>query len=161
MDIENNNFKKCMGNFATGITVVTTNTSEGLPCGMTINSFTSLSLEPPLILFNVDKNAHNHDNFANCNKFTVNILSEKQSAISHSFAFPSTIRWDEIDHGISTNKTPKINGCISYIECDIEDIHTGGDHSIIIGRVTKMNIASEENPLIYFKGQYRKIGNEL
>ncbi|MDA0782207.1 MAG: flavin reductase family protein [Rickettsiales bacterium] len=161
MNLDSLDFRNCMGRFATGVTVVTTKLNNDLPCGMTVNSFTSLSLEPPLVLFNVDKNAHNHDNFANCTKFTVNILSERQSDISQKFACPSTIKWQDIDYTDYSNNTPKINGCIAYIACDTEQIYKGGDHSIIIGRVTDMDIESKENPLIYFKGKYSKIGDKL
>ena len=159
MKFNTHDFRHCMGRFSTGVTVITTIIENKIPCGMTINSFTSLSLDPPLVLFNVDKNAHNHDNFANCKSFTVNILSEEQADISQRFAHPSTLDWNKINYTNNINDTPKIDGCIAYIACTKEQIYAGGDHSIIIGRVTDMNIASEENPLIYFKGKYRKIGN--
>ena len=158
MKFNTHDFRHCMGRFATGVTVITTTIENNMPCGMTINSFTSLSLEPPLVLFNVDKNAYNHDNFANCTNFTVNILSEEQSDISQKFAQPSSLDWNNISYMENSNATPKLDGCISYIACNKEKVYAGGDHSIIIGHVTEMDIASEKNPLIYFKGKYRKIG---
>lgn len=161
MSLDKNEFRRCMGHFATGITVVTTNTKENKPCGMTVNSFSSLSLEPPLILFSVDKNAHNHDNFTNCKKFAVNILSENQKDISVAFAHPSSVNWNEIKHKEAENGSPILKGCLAYISCINENIYAGGDHSIIIGRVTDMQMSLDEQPLIYFKGKYRKVGDIL
>lgn len=161
MSFDKNDFRRCMGHFATGITVVTTNLAENKPCGMTINSFASLSLEPPLILFSLDKNAHNHDNFTSCNKLVVNILNEDQKDISVAFAHPSSVNWNKILYVEAKNGCPVIKGCLAYVECIIENIYQGGDHSIIIGRVTDMQISPQEQPLIYFKGKYRKVGDIL
>lgn len=161
MSFDKNDFRLCMGHFATGITVITTNTSENKPCGMTVNSFSSLSLEPPLILFSVDKKASNYDNLTSCREFAVSILAESQKNISSTFANPSSINWHEISYKDGKNGSPIINGCLAYIECLNENLYEGGDHTIIIGRVTDMQIAPQEQPLIYFKGKYRKIGDIL
>jgi flavin reductase (DIM6/NTAB) family NADH-FMN oxidoreductase RutF len=161
MNFDKHDFRHCMGRFATGITVVSTINTQGKKCGMTINSFSSLSLEPPLILFSIDKNAHNHDSFATCKKFNVNILSDKQQQLSQSFAAPSGVKWDKINHSNDSNGIPTISECIAYIFCDMEQVYSGGDHSIIVGRVSDLITSSEEDPLLYFKGKYRKIGEEL
>jgi len=161
MTFDSTDFRHCMGHFTTGITVVTTINEENVRCGMTINSFSSLSLEPPLVTFSVDKNAHNHNNFANCKKFVVNILAEAQQNISKTFAHPSSVEWNNVDYETSDDGCILIKDCIAYIQCEAENIYHGGDHTIIIGRVINFQMTSDEPPLLYFKGKYRKIGDKL
>ena len=160
MIFNNDDFRRCMGHFTTGVTVVTTVKGSGNLCGMTVNSFTSLSLEPPLILFSIDKNAHSHDRFFGSSDFTVNILSQSQKNLSAYFANPSLVKWEDVDYSVNNNFI-KIDDCLAYVFCEKETVYEGGDHSIIIGKVIDIETVPDKKPLTYYKGKYRKIGDML
>ncbi len=149
-----NLFKECMGTFATGVTVITTRKAEGI----TVNSFCSLSLDPPLILFNLEKKAARFEAFHKCDDFFVNILSEHQRIVSQEFAKGTQESWKEYfdeDHSL-----PILKGILCYIHCIKHHTYDGGDHKIIVGKVENMKKISEEQPLIYYQGNYHQIQHE-
>jgi flavin reductase (DIM6/NTAB) family NADH-FMN oxidoreductase RutF len=154
-------FKDCMSSFATGVTVVTTSTNNNNPQGITINSFSSLSLNPLLVSFNLLKSS----NFFSClseNKaFNVNILSEQQMILSKIFASPNSVVWDNIkfDYSKKTN-SPCLLDSLGIIECNLYNIYEGGDHYIIIGEVIDLH-KFESKPLVYYQRSYRKIGESI
>jgi len=154
-------FRNCMGCYTTGITVVTMTDENNTPHGITINSFSSVSLSPPLVLFSLEKQANTYQYFLNTKSFAVNILAEDQKDISMNFAHPTTAKWDNIKHHSGNNNCPIIEDVLAYTECDIEQIYDGGDHSIIIGRVTDLKILSDGRPLLYNRGKYTLLGKEV
>jgi flavin reductase (DIM6/NTAB) family NADH-FMN oxidoreductase RutF len=153
MSFDNSDFRHCLGCFATGVTVITT-MHDDRPYGVTINSFSSLSLQPPLVLFSLDKSSHIYEKFSGTEKFTVNILSEKQENLSRLYAHPGSVDWKNIAYTTGKNNCPILKGAIAYLECVKENIHDGGDHTIFVGRVENLQKVSEEAPLLYFKGKY-------
>lgn len=157
MKIDEHIFKQCLGCFATGVTVVTYVDNIGKNHGITINSFASLSLDPPLILFNLAKDSNNYDIFKTATKFTVNILSELQLNISKHFAFAKADKWQNIEFLIGKNNCPILDGIVAYIECDLKEQYDGGDHTIIIGEVTNLKKLADTKPLIYFHGKYNNL----
>ena len=161
MNFSDSDFRRAMGRFPSGITVVTLKDTENNYKAMTVNSFASVSLSPPLILFSINKDSQNYDDFANSKNYNINFLSEHQKTISHLFSKPSALNWNEIDYTIADNFCPIIKNCISYIQCVPEHIYAGGDHSIIVCMVNKIEILSDEKPLIFYKGKYNIIGEEL
>ena len=161
MNFSGSDFRRVMGRFPTGITVVTLKNKDNKYTAMTLNSFASVSLSPPLILFSIDKNSHNHDDFTDSDNFTINFLSQNQRSLSQLFSEPSKLIWDDIDYIIGSNLCPIINNCISYIECKTQHIYAGGDHSIIVCKVTAIQDLSDDKPLIFYKGKYNNIGKEL
>ena len=146
--------RRIMGCFATGVTVVTTN-SEPMT-GLTANSVTSLSLEPPLVLFAVDKNASSHKAFQETRCFAMNILSAEQQAISNRFATPGPKDFSDLDIRTAETGAPIIAGGLGWVDCKLTEILPGGDHDIFIGEIVAGELRSG-NPLLYFAGKYRDI----
>jgi len=146
------NFKKTLSRFTTGITVVTT-TVNGKIHGKTINSFSSLSLSPPLVLFSLDIKSSKLDVFKNTKKISINILSKNQKYISNNFAkkIPS---WKNIDYNIFENGIPILNNCVSNLDCKIVDKIKKGDHIIFICKVMNVLNNKKFKPLIYFDSKY-------
>ena len=158
--IEATNFKKSMSKFATGVAIVTS-VFEKQKIGITINSFNSVALEPPLILFSLEKKSARYEKFINQQNFTVNILSQSQRNLSELFAWNKVIDWERIGYRNSDiNGCPILEDVTSYFECSLHDIFEGGDHSIIIGKVESSK-AFDLDPLIYHDGAYKKIGARI
>lgn len=157
MNFSERDFRDCVGCFATGVTVITIKCDEEKYRGITINSFASVSLNPPLVLFSLDKAAHSYEPFINSDVFNINILSEKQQEVSEEFATPSVVDWDKIDYSLGENDSPLLTGSIAYIECEKYQEFDGGDHTIFVGRVAKLKKVSNEKPLLYFHGNYAQI----
>jgi flavin reductase (DIM6/NTAB) family NADH-FMN oxidoreductase RutF len=154
------NFKKSMANFVTGITVITT-TFEDKPIGITVNSFNSVSLEPSLILFSLEKKSARYAKFINQKFFTVNILSESQKNLSELFAWHKEVDWKIIKwHHSKNNDCPILDNCSAYLDCEIYQIHEGGDHSIIVAKVINSE-ALDFDPLIYHRRKYKKLGDDI
>jgi flavin reductase (DIM6/NTAB) family NADH-FMN oxidoreductase RutF len=152
-------FKEALGSFATGVTVVSTLDRRQQPCGITINAFASVSLEPPLVLFNLAKSSACHSIFRKAKHFTVNILAEDQHAISQIFAFAKEDKWKGVPFSEGKNKCPVLTGAVTYIECDMFKQYKGGDHTILVGKVTYVQKQSTKKPLLYYRGQYSNVGD--
>jgi flavin reductase (DIM6/NTAB) family NADH-FMN oxidoreductase RutF len=155
MSIEKTDFRRTLGCFATGITVITTVDDDGGPVGLTANSFTSLSLDPPMVLFCLDRNIQSFEAFHDNRHFAVNILSAGQKDMSSRFAQSGAEKWSGVEFETWETGCPILDGCLANLECDIESIHEGGDHVIIIGEVKRIACAEDGSaPLIYFRGGY-------
>jgi flavin reductase (DIM6/NTAB) family NADH-FMN oxidoreductase RutF len=158
---DSRSFRDIMGIFATGITVVTLESEELY--GMTANAFSSLSLDPPLILVCVAKTASMHAALSDTSSFAVNILGENQDDISTLFAKHG--RREEPLGGTPYHTgilgTPILDDCIAFVECKLRDQFPGGDHTIVVGEVVDFNLNdSSVDPLLFFKGRYRKLSEE-
>lgn len=153
-------FRNILGTFATGITVVTTRDTAGLPIGVTINSFASVSLDPPLVLFSLRKESPLCALFESSKNFNINILSHKQENISNLFAGPGENKFAQIDWRDGENNVPLIESCLSALECENHAIYDGGDHSIFIGKVTAMAQSKETSPLLYYQGKYCTVADQ-
>jgi len=147
-----------MSRFATGVTVVAAVDREGSPFGLTVSSFTSVSLEPPLILVCIDHGAASHDPLMAASHFTVNILGAAQSAVADRFATePSQGRFDDVSWSQSALGTPLVDGSRAWLECSRHEIYDGGDHSILLGRVEAAG--SQGGPaLLFHQGRYGSSG---
>jgi 4-nitrophenol 2-monooxygenase / 4-nitrocatechol 4-monooxygenase, reductase component len=148
-------FKNAMSHFASGVTVVTTE-HEGKPFGMTVASFASLSLHPPLVLICIEKSVKTHDAIAASGKFGVSILRSDQQDISARFASRADDKFTGIDVRRGTLGVPLIAGALTTLECSIENRLPGGDHTIFIGKVVDAQ-TTEGNPLLYFRSGYREM----
>lgn len=158
MSIDQREFRNAVGCFATGVTVITTLDSNGDKVGITANSFSSLSLDPPLILFCIDSKINSFDAFENCANFIVNVLHEEQQDISNNFARSSDEKWDGISHEFGQNGCPSFENSIAVLECKKHAIHEGGDHLIMVGEVTHIKYdAGNNHPLLYYKGSYSSV----
>jgi flavin reductase (DIM6/NTAB) family NADH-FMN oxidoreductase RutF len=157
-------FRRAMGCFATGVTVITVD-YEGQVQGMTANAFTSVSLDPLLVLVCVDHEARTHAHLRARKRFGINVLSDRQRAVSEHYARPDRdparaeqeagARFDRTQHG-----TPMLQGCLAYLECVLQSAQDAGDHTIFIAEVEDV-VVREGKPLLYFKSSYRTMGPEL
>lgn len=150
--INKDSFKKTLSKFATGITVVATNSNSVL-YGKTINSFSSLSLSPPLILFSLDIKSSKLNIFKNSKTVSINVLSKNQKIISDNFA-KKIPDWERIEYSISKNRNPIIKNCVSNLDCEIIDKIKKGDHIIFICKVIRVSNNDKLKPLIYFNSNY-------
>ena len=146
-------FRDAMGCFATGVAVVTGRDEDGEPVGVTVNSFSSVSLSPPLVLFCLDRQADSLQPFTDGKPFAVNILSAEQSALSHRFAQSGVDKWHGVDWRAGGNDCPALPGAVARYECTSVAAHDGGDHLILVGRVDDVE-TSDSAPLLYFRGNY-------
>ncbi|MFD2706020.1 flavin reductase family protein [Salibacterium lacus] len=144
-------FKTAMGKFATGVTVVTTDTEDGVH-GMTANAFMSVSMDPKLVLISVGRHANTHRIIEQNGVFAVNILSEDQMEPAQYFAKQLE---EDVDIPIERFEgQPIIEGSLASIVCTVYDSHEAGDHTLFIGQVENL-IVQDETPLLYFEGQFR------
>ncbi len=155
MSFDPRTFRDACGHFATGVVVATCIDKSGQPAGVTVNSFTSVSLDPPLVLFCLDKGAYSRAVFADVQLFAINILSGSQQDLSTTFAQSDVDRFADVACNAGQNGAPLLDGALCHLECVTEHRYPGGDHEIIVGRVTNLSVEhAEERPLIYYKGKY-------
>lgn len=150
-------FRDVMGCFATAVTVVSTLAKNKRPIGVTVNSFNSVSLDPPLVLYSLDKKATNLKSFSNADKVAINVLREDQEDISTGFATIGESFFDKVDYRISESGSPILSEALAIFHCTKETIHDGGDHIIFICRVISAHQDPLGHPLIYYRGRYSAI----
>ncbi|HEY1272870.1 MAG TPA: flavin reductase family protein [Terriglobales bacterium] len=163
MSATQSEFRKAMGCFATGVTVITVD-QEGEVHGMTANAFSSVSLDPMLVLVCVDHRARTHSHLHAKKRFGINVLAENQRAISeyyarssetHQHAEQAGAHFDRTGHG-----TPVLRGALAYLECRLHSAQDAGDHTIFIAEVEEV-VVRDGNPLLFYRGQYRKTGDVI
>jgi len=145
-------FRKCLGQFATGVTVITTQTPQGA-VGLTANSFSSLSLDPPLILWSIDLKSSRFAHFHDSNSFAINILGSDQIHLSNHFATAGADKFDEVAWTRGRNGAPLLQGVAGFLECTKYGEYPGGDHCIIVGRVDRAYKADKQI-LLFAQGKY-------
>jgi flavin reductase (DIM6/NTAB) family NADH-FMN oxidoreductase RutF len=164
MGISQAEFREAMGRFATGVTIITVDL-DGEVHGMTANAFASVSLDPLLLLVCVDRNARTHAHLHTKKRFGVNILAENQRSISEYYARPeSTHQYAEAEAGARFDRTvhgtPMLRGSLAYLECKLQSAQEAGDHTIFIAEVEDL-LVHQGDPLLFYRGKYRKIGEEV
>src|ERR1700719_4036526 len=147
MPIDKNELRRVMGHFATGVTVITTVSSDGKHYGLTANAFTSVSLEPPLLLISVDKKAESYPFFEQSRVFTVNILADDQEALSRRFAVSGGPKFEGVAYHRGANNVPILEGTLAYIECRVYASHEAGDHTLYLGAIEQAE-TREGKPLL-------------
>ncbi|NKD84800.1 flavin reductase family protein [Haematospirillum jordaniae] len=160
MLLDDHSFRKTLGCFPTGVTVMTTLGKDGAATGVTISAFSSLSLSPPLVLFCLDKKTSCLDAFLD-GHFGVNILAQDQKAVSVAFARRSGDKWQGITQRRGVTGIPLLEGCVAYLECKVVQVVDGGDHKIIVGQVEHLESNDVKLPLLYFRGDYSRIGDAV
>jgi flavin reductase (DIM6/NTAB) family NADH-FMN oxidoreductase RutF len=155
MPVDDAQFKLAMSHFASGVTVVTTEL-EGKPYGMTVAAFSSLSLNPPLVLVCIEKSVKTHDAIVQAKKFGVCILGQGQVDLSNRFASRIEDKFAGVDIRRGELGVPIVAGAITAIECRLADQLPGGDHTIFVGEVVDIR-TGEGAPLVYFRSGYREI----
>jgi flavin reductase (DIM6/NTAB) family NADH-FMN oxidoreductase RutF len=158
MAVDQSEFRRVMGHFATGVTVITTHDGAGKLAGLTANAVSSVSLSPPLVLVCVDKSAESFPSFAASNVFAINILSEGQEAVSRRFAKSGGDKFTGLGFRLGATGAPLLSDTIAHLECDIRHAFDAGDHTIYVGEVRDLGVGEELEPLLYFRGGYRNLG---
>lgn len=153
-EIDTRSLRNVLGCYATGVAVIAARTSSLEHVGVTVNSFSSLSLDPPLVQFSLVKTAGVLTHFQQAEHFSVNILSSKQEAISNMFARPSTASWDSVDYACGEDGCALLAGCVAQLECRRRDEIDGGDHRIFIGTVVRFHLMGPAHPLLFYRGRY-------
>ncbi len=156
MAIDEAGFRKAMSCFASGVTIVTTE-ADGVPFGMTVSAFCSVSLVPPLVLVCIEKSARIHEAIPKAERFAVNILRAGQEAISNTFASRTGDRFEGIRVREGKLKVPLLDDSLAIVECRLHASLPGGDHTIFVGEVVAAAIGEGE-PLLYFRSAYGTIG---
>jgi flavin reductase (DIM6/NTAB) family NADH-FMN oxidoreductase RutF len=151
--IDSRRFREVCGHYATGVAVVTACGGQAGMVGVTVNSFTSVSLDPPLVQFSLDRKASVFPIFTDATHFVINVLSTEQRQHSSRFALKSDA-FEEVVYAAGMHGCPVLEGCIANIECEKYAVYDAGDHVIILGRVTALHCASETEPLLFFRGSY-------
>ena len=147
-----------MSRFPTGVTVVAAVGPEGRPFGLTVNSFTSVSLDPPLVLVCIDREAASHDPLMASSHFAVNVLASEQPDVADRFAGePARSRFDDVSWQASALGAPLVEGAAAWLECSRHEVYEVGDHSILVGKVESTG-AREGASLLYHRGRYGSAG---
>lgn len=154
MTIDKRKLRDAFGSFATGVCVVTTMPLRGEPIGMTINSFSSVSLEPPLVLWSIQNNSECFDVFDDTEKFAINILSSAQQAHSASYARKGEHVLNAADYRLGRTGSPILRDALTSFECRVWARYPGGDHLIIVGEVLEFTTRPTGRPLLFYKGGY-------
>jgi flavin reductase (DIM6/NTAB) family NADH-FMN oxidoreductase RutF len=150
-------FRDALGCFATGVTIITAMGPDGKPIGLTANSFTSVSLDPPLLLVCVANGAGSAAVLRSEERFAVNVLQIGQQPTSNRFAGKGEDRFANTPWEVGEFGTPVLTGSLSSFECARDAVHDGGDHFILVGRVLKAMFEPRRDPLLYFRGKYRRL----
>jgi len=155
-------FRRVLGHYPTGVCIITSADDAGAPIGMVVGTFTSVSLEPPLVGFLPDKRSSSWAALRATGRFAVNVLSASQqapcAAIASRAAPPE--RFASVDWAPSAHGLPLIAGAIATIECQIEAVHDAGDHDFVLGRVIAMDVHHDGAPLLFHKGRYGQFATD-
>lgn len=151
-------FRNCLGQFPTGVCIITA-PGEDEPVGMTMSSFNSLSLDPPLILFSIDRRAKGLPQWEAAPSFVVHILSEDQRELSNRFARPGANKWEGLPYKPGPDGAPILAGAAAVFECRPHARHDGGDHVLFIARVERFKANPDRRPLVFCRGRYSELGS--
>jgi 3-hydroxy-9,10-secoandrosta-1,3,5(10)-triene-9,17-dione monooxygenase reductase component len=154
--IDQAHYRQVLGHFPTGVTVVAGMDGDE-PVGLAVGSFFSLSIDPPLVGFCVGKTSNSWSRMADAGSFCVNILGADQEDVCRVFATSAEDKFTSIGWRPSETGSPLIEGVLAWIDCDLDTVHEGGDHHIVIGRVRGMEIGHEGEPLVFFRGGYANL----
>ncbi len=149
--------RRVLGHFATGVVAVAGVSPEtGEPAGLAANSFTSVSLDPPLVAFCVARTSTSWPVIRAAERFTINILAETQEQVCRQLAARGREKFRDLPWGPSPSGAPVLAGTLAWIEADVEDEHEAGDHTIVVARVRHLS-ASDQDPLLFFRGEYGRL----
>jgi len=149
-------FRRCLGHFATGVTVISCCSRDGVATGITANSFSSVSLEPPLVLWNIAKVSRSLTDFLDADYFGINVLHLDQEPLATHFARSEDELFADVPSERSANGVPRLGGSLAWLECRTHAVHDSGDHYIIVGEVIDYAARAGE-PLLFYRGQYGRL----
>lgn len=157
--IDPQEFRKVMGQFATGVTVVTAQTPDGRPHGLTANAFMSVSLDPPLVLVSIDKKTDTHGYLHEAGVFCVNILREEHQELSDRFASKHPDKFEGVSHTTKHSGAPVLEEALAWIDCRVVNRFEGGDHTLFLGEVLGLEHRGGR-PLLFYGGKYMRLPEE-
>ncbi len=157
-DFDSKAFRQALGKFPTGVTVITSLDEQDSPVGVTASSFNSVSMDPPLVLWSIDKSARSESAFSNATHFAVNVLCEAQVETSNRFASRGEDKFSGIDYETNEQGVPMLAGCAARFECKTWAVYDGGDHNIIVGEILEFEQSSDLKPLVFSEGSYAVTG---
>ncbi|WP_369389999.1 flavin reductase family protein [Streptomyces sp. CG1] len=158
--VEPGEFRRVLGSFATGVTVITAPAAEGEPgpAGFACQSFSSLSLDPPLICFMVGRTSTTWPRIARAGVFCVNVLGAGQGELCRAFAVSGADKFAGVPYDAApVSGSPRLTGAAAWIDCTIHAVHTGGDHLIVVGRVTALGTEEPADPLLFHQGRFARL----
>jgi len=159
-EFDTRQFRRVLGHFPTGVAVVTAIDPDGQPAGMAIGSFTSVSLDPPLVAFLPDKNSSSYPRIRAAGSFCVNFLTAEQEWICRTFAAKGGDKFQHIEWTPAPESgAPVLDGVLAWIDCQLDVVHEAGDHYIVLGRVTGLGTTSDSLPLLFFQGGYGRFAS--
>lgn len=151
--IDTLDLRRAFGRFGTGVTVITTRAPDGTRMGVTANSFNTVSLEPPIVLWSLSNQSPSLAGFRSAGRFVVNVLALDQIELSHRFSRPAADKFAGVTFSESLGGMPVLGGCAATIECAIVNIHAVGDHMLFLGQVERYAY-EQADPLLFCNGQY-------
>jgi 3-hydroxy-9,10-secoandrosta-1,3,5(10)-triene-9,17-dione monooxygenase reductase component len=149
-------FKTVLGHFSSGVVIVTS-TSDDEPVGLTAQSFTALSLDPPMVLFCVAHTSTTWPRFRDTGRFCVHVLGDHQVELCQQFARSGVDKFAGVEWSPGPSGNPVIEGCLAYIDCTLQNIHDEGDHHIVVGNVEDLSVGKQGDPLIFYRGAFRRL----
>ena len=154
MSFDTRAFRQALGSFPTGVAVITAVAASRHPMGITVNSFTSVSLEPPMVLWCLDKKSDRYETFTKSRGFTISILGTAHEDVSARLAKPGSHSLEGIGLIVTELGPPGLADALAIFECDSEAVYEGGDHAILVGRVLRFARRDAGAPLVFFRGRY-------
>jgi len=154
MEIEATTFRQVLGQYPTGVCVVTALSDQGQPCGMVVGSFTSVSLDPPLVGFLPDKRSSSWPAIEKAGHFCVNVLASDQTDLCRQLSKSGPEKFAGVDYTLSAHNLPILAGATVSIECRLHSVTEAGDHWMVLGRVLGLEARRDADPMLFFRGQY-------
>jgi 3-hydroxy-9,10-secoandrosta-1,3,5(10)-triene-9,17-dione monooxygenase reductase component len=158
MSFERRDFRDALGRFATGVALVTARAQDQRPIGITINSFSSVSLDPPLVLWSLASTSPNLEHFGVGSEHLIHILAHDQEELARRFASRMEFKFEGLQHGESPKGLPRFDDCLAYFDCTTHAWHTEGDHVIVIARVHGLDHRARD-PLLFCGGKFAVLGS--
>lgn len=152
--VDPSTFRTVLGHFCTGITIITGLDDSGSPFGLACQSFSSLSLDPPLVLICPGRNSTSWPRIERTGRFTVNVLAEDQQDVSAAFGSRTGAKFDATSWHVTDDGAVVLDNVLVWLYCDVQAAHDGGDHQIVVGAVRQMKILRDHGPLLFFRGSY-------
>jgi flavin reductase (DIM6/NTAB) family NADH-FMN oxidoreductase RutF len=149
--------RRAFGTFATGVAVIGARGADGALAGMTVNSFASVSLAPPLVMFCPARSLGAFEVYRSAGHFSASVLRQDSLAVSERFARAGAGKWQGVKHRLGATGVPLLEGALATLECEVEARHDAGDHLIVVGRVLALEVAERAEPLVFFRSHYREL----
>ena len=153
---DSQDFRRILGRYPTGVCVVTT-IDQGMPVGMVVGSFTSVSLAPPLVAFLPDRRSETWARIEKTGQFCVNVLSDRQRDVCQALTSKAADKFDTIEYRLSDHGLPIIDGIVAWIDCELHAVHEAGDHFIVVGAVRALAADQADDPLVFHRGGYASV----